>query len=179
MSLTLIAPPAEEPLSLADLKAHLKIDGAEEDALLSGLILAARRTLEAKFGLALIAQTWRLALDAAPAAPIVLSLSPILSVDSLGAVRGGIVEALPPSAYEAIAGPVGRVLIKAPATTDRALAGVVIVFTAGWANAEAVPEELKLAIKILAAHYYETREGEAEEPPNVAPLVAPYRQVRL
>ncbi|NWG92645.1 MAG: phage head-tail connector protein [Parvularculaceae bacterium] len=178
MSLTLIAPPAEEPVSLAELKAHLKIDGADEDALLSGLILAARRTLEAKFGLALVAQTWRLALDAAPAAPVVLSLSPVLSIDSVGAARGGVIEALPSSAYEAVAGAVGRVLIKAPVVSDRALDGAVIVFTAGWANAAAVPEELKLAMKILAAHYYETREGEAE-PPNVAPLVAPYRQVRL
>lgn len=178
MSLTLIAPPAEEPVSLADLKAHLKIDGAEEDALVAGLNLAARRILEAKFGLALIAQTWRLALDEAPRGPILLPMAPILSIDSIGAVRGGVVEALPPAAYEAQTGPVGRILLKGPAPGDRALGGLVIVFTAGWPDAAAAPEELKLAIRILAAHHYERREGEGPQP-AIAALVAPYKRVRL
>ena len=179
MTLTLVAPPAEEPVSLAELKAHLKIDGNAEDALLAGLGLAARQAIEARFQIAIIAQSWRLALDGAPPAPVALPLSPVISIDSVGVVRGGVTEALPPSAYDAQAGRVGRVRIKAPASSADAFGGVVIVFTAGWTNAAAAPEELKLAIKLLAAHYYENREGEPPAPAGLGALVAPFRQVRL
>lgn len=177
MSLTLITPPAEEPVALADLKEHLKIDGAEEDALLSALIVAARQSIEARFQIAMVSQSWRLALDEAPARPLTLPLSPVASVDVVGAVRNGVTEALAPAAYDAQAGLVGRVRFNAPAAGDP-LGGVVIVFTAGWAGAAATPAELRHAVKILAAHFYEHREGETRAP-DVAAMVAPYRQVRL
>ncbi|MFZ5618822.1 MAG: head-tail connector protein [Pseudomonadota bacterium] len=178
MSLTLITPPAAEPVLLADLKEHLKIDGDAEDALIAGLGLAARQTIEARFGLAIMAQSWRLALDTAPDCALTLPLSPVLSIDSVGVVRGGVTEALGASSYETQTGLIGRIRIKTPAASDRAFGGVVIAFTAGWTDAGAVPEELKLAIRLLAAHYYEHREGEAAAP-AVSALVAPYRRALL
>ncbi len=175
MSLTLIAPPAEEPIPLAAFKEHAKIDGADEDASLSGFLLAARRTIEARYGLAMIAQGWRLALDCAPRETL-LPLSPVLSIDSVGVVRGGVAEALPLSAFEAETGAVGRVRLRASYPG----AGLVIAFTAGWANAAALPEELKLAVKTLAAHFHERREGEAGEAHQGAMrLLSAYRKVRL
>lgn len=179
MSLTLINPPTEEPVTLADLKEHLKIDGAAEDALLSGLLVAARQSIEANGQIAMVAQTWRLALDTAPLTTLLLPLAPVLSIDSVGIVRGGVTEALLPSSYETQTGLVGRVRIKFSSASDALLGGVVIVFTAGYSGAEAVPAELKLAIKVLAAHHYESREGGSAAPAAIAPLVAPFRRVRL
>ena len=46
MALVLTAVPAAEPISLADAKAHLRIDGSDEDALLTALIAAARMFVE-------------------------------------------------------------------------------------------------------------------------------------
>lgn len=178
MSLTLIDPPTAEPVTLAELKEHLKLSGGAEDALLEGLLVAARRMIEARAGLAVMRQTWRLALDEAPQEALILPLAPVLSVDAVGAARGGLVEALPEAAYETQAGPVGRVRIKQPLAADRTLGGVVIVFTAGWPDAASVPYELKLAIRIAAAHAYEHREAEAP-PPRIAPLIAPYRRLSL
>jgi len=178
MSLTLISPPAAEPVSLADLKEHLKISGNAEDALLAGLLVAARQTIEARFQIAVMPQGWRLTLDAAPDAPIVLPLSPVLSVDAVGVERNGVTESLPPAAYDYQTGNVGRVRVNAPAAPD-GLGGVVIAFTAGWADAAAVPEAMKLAIRILAAHLYENREGEPAGPIALNAILAPYRQVRL
>lgn len=68
MRLTLITPPAEEPVSLADAKLYLRIDIAEEDSLVSSLIVAARVYCENYLRQALITQTWRLDLDSFPAA---------------------------------------------------------------------------------------------------------------
>lgn len=177
MSLMLITPPAEEPVTLADLKAHLRLDTTEEDALLSALIVAARQSIEARFGVAVIAQTWRLALDAAPTRPLALPLSPIASIDAVGVARNGLIEALAPGAYDAQPGLVGRVRFAGTASGDP-LGGVVITFTAGWTNAAAAPAELKQAVKILAAHFYEHREGETRAP-DIAGIVSPYRRVRL
>jgi len=175
MSITLITPPAEEAVSLAAFKEHIRVDGPEEDAALSGFLLAARRTIEARYGVAMVAQGWRLSLDCANRT-IALPLSPILSVDSVGVIRGGIAETLPLSAFEAETGSVGRVRLRASYPG----AGIVIAFTAGWANAASLPEEMKLAVKTLAAHLYERREGEpGEGAPGVVRLLSAYRQVRL
>lgn len=178
MSLTLIAPPTQEPVSLAELKDHMKITGAAEDAAIAGLGVAARQMIEARFGLAIIAQGWRLTLDAPPRCALTLPLSPVAAIDSLGVIKNGVTEVASPGGYETQTGPVGRVLINSPLITDRKIGGVIIAFTAGWADAASVPDELKLAVKTLAAHFYEHREGEGA-PPAIAPLLAAYRQVRL
>lgn len=178
MSLTLISPPAAEPVSLADLKEHLKISGNAEDALLAGLLVAARQTIEARFQIAVMPQAWRLGLDVAPDAPVILPLSPVLSVDAVGVRRGGVTEALAPASYDAQTGAVGRVRVTAPVGGDDPGA-LIISFTAGWADAAAVPDAMKLAIKILAAHLYENREGEPAGPIALNAILAPYRQVRL
>ena len=62
--------------------------------------------------------------------------------------------------------------------------GIQIDFTAGWNNAVLVPDDLKQAIKLLAAGFYENRESAGEArvytiPGAIDALIAPYRQVRL
>jgi uncharacterized phiE125 gp8 family phage protein len=181
MSLTLIAPPAAEPVSVAELKSHLKVDGSAEDALIAGYILAARQAVESRFGVAIIQQGWRLALDAAPKGVLILPLAPVIAIDSVGVKRAGVIEALSPDAYEAEAGATGRLRLKGCAVTGGRLGGIVIAFTAGWPDVASVPGELKYAIRTLAAHYYENRENgpDPRGAAAIAALLAPYRQVRL
>lgn len=57
MALVLTNGPSVEPVSVSEAKAHLRIDGAEEDVLLASLILTSRLHVEAALGLALIDQT--------------------------------------------------------------------------------------------------------------------------
>ena len=66
MALVLTAAPAVEPVSLAEAKAHLRVDSDHEDALIAQLIVAARIFVERTLGLALIAQSWSYFLDALP-----------------------------------------------------------------------------------------------------------------
>ena len=54
MTLFRTVEPAAEPVTLADAKAHLRISHDSEDALLQGLIRAAREDLERAAGIALI-----------------------------------------------------------------------------------------------------------------------------
>ena len=84
-----LAAPAAEPISLAETKAYLRLDGAAEDGLVTTLIAAARQHLEATMGLALIAQSWRVVLDDWPAdGAVALPRAPLLSLTSVTAYDG-------------------------------------------------------------------------------------------
>lgn len=62
-----------------------------------------------------------------------------------------------------------------------AVNGIEIDFTAGYGTATDVPGPLKLAIKQLAAHWYENRETDpgGEVPGRVHALLTPYRLICL
>jgi uncharacterized phiE125 gp8 family phage protein len=64
MSSLLLTAPAVEPLSLAEARAFLRVETADDDDLIRALIAGARVHVEAQTRRALIAQSWRLALDA-------------------------------------------------------------------------------------------------------------------
>ncbi|MEO1015281.1 MAG: head-tail connector protein [Pseudomonadota bacterium] len=184
MSLTLTAPPAEEPVSLADLKAHLRVDGAAEDALISGLGVAARRSIEARFGVAMVAQSWRLALDAPIPCAVELPIGPIASIDAIVSIGANGEEPLATNLYETATGDIGRVAFNAAIAAPRKLNAVVIDFTAGHPGANETPEPMRLAVMALAAHYYEFREEAGVDrfhtsPQSLNALMAPWRRVRV
>lgn len=186
MSLTLIAPPADEPVSLGELKDHLRVTESAEDALIASLGAAARRAVEARAGLALMAQGWRLTLDRAPTAIMSLPRAPVLSLDDVSAIdRTGAATSIDPDLYDFESGPRARLITRGfwPPTSRR-VGGIRIDFTAGWTDAGSVPEELKLAVKMLAAHFYENRESVAAErvfaaPQAVDALIGPWRRIAL
>lgn len=59
----LITPPAVEPVSLAEAKQHARIEYPDDDALVAGLITAARLVCETELRRAFISQTWETYLD--------------------------------------------------------------------------------------------------------------------
>jgi hypothetical protein len=64
--LTLITPPASEPVTLAEAKAHLRLEIGDDDALVAGLVTAARQHVEDLIAQSLVTQTWQLTLDKFP-----------------------------------------------------------------------------------------------------------------
>jgi uncharacterized phiE125 gp8 family phage protein len=67
MASILLTPPLVEPLSLAEAKAFLRLETAEDDPLIAAFISAARLHVETQTGLALVTQSWRMVLDCWPA----------------------------------------------------------------------------------------------------------------
>ncbi len=186
MSISQISPPSAEPITLSELKDHLRITDANEDALINGALVAAVRAIEARGSLALLTQQWRLTLDAVPDETVILPLSPMTSIDVVTVIdTAGAPQILAAALYETAPGSPGRLRPAGPwPNPGPRLNGVQIDFTVGYANAAATPEPLKQAVKILAAHFFQAREVAQEErlysvPQSVDALIAPYREVRL
>jgi uncharacterized phiE125 gp8 family phage protein len=66
MTLLRTGEPLAEPVTVSEVKSHLRLQHASEDDLIAGLIRAAREEVERATGMALIDQTWRLVLDRWP-----------------------------------------------------------------------------------------------------------------
>ena len=92
--------PTVEPLSLAELKALLRVDHDVDDVLLSGLLTSCRQQLESILGRALVAQTVTINRDYFPVYEICLPRSPALSVSSITYVdSNGTTQTLSSSIY--------------------------------------------------------------------------------
>ncbi len=82
MQLNLKTAPTVEPISLTEAKLHLKVDGSDDNTLISALIETARRLAEAETKRAFITQTWQMYLDSA-AAEIRIPKPPLQSIESI------------------------------------------------------------------------------------------------
>ncbi|MEJ0062406.1 MAG: head-tail connector protein [Alphaproteobacteria bacterium] len=188
-SLELAAAPAAEPVTLAEIKSHARIETSADDALLTNFIAAARQWTEQFTGRAMMTQSWRLWLDAWPMREdrciqwVELPRAPLQAVSEVRLYkRDGSFDTWSGANYQvdAAAQP-GRLALpydQAWPGTSRAVQAIRIDFTAGYASAALVPEPIKAAIRQLAAHWYEHRgAGGAtlhEIPYGVQALLAPY-----
>lgn len=83
MALKRVSAPTDTPVSLAEAKAHLRVDHDDEDILISALIDAATEHVDGPRGVlgrAMIDQTWDYYLDEFPDAEIELPLPPLIEV---------------------------------------------------------------------------------------------------
>ena len=187
MSLQLITGPAIEPVTLAEAKAHLKVDTADDDALIATQIAAARARAEWHLGRALITQSWIQWRDCWPADGIIeLSLPPLQSVTSVTTyARDNTPTMLDPGTYQvdAVSQP-GRIVFNCdviPPLDLRRANAIAIAFTAGYGNAATdVPAPIREALLELIAFLYEHRGEAPDELPLAAlALLSPYRMFNL
>ena len=190
MKKTLLTPPAVEPLGLDEAKAHLRLDGADEDALVERLIAAARAQVEGATWLVMIAQSWRAALEAWPRhRTVTLPVRPLLSVEAVRAFDAdGAATLVPAEDYE-VEPETATVALKADAAglaPAVSAGGFEIHFTAGFGpEGSDVPAPLRQAMLMLLAHWFEQRsavavgDAPATVPAGAAALIAPYRRLVL
>jgi uncharacterized phiE125 gp8 family phage protein len=190
MTVLLVTPPALEPVSLAEAKAHLRLTGTDDDDFVSALIVAARLQVETAIRRVLVDQTWRILRDDWPRDGLVdLPIGPIRSVlEVIVYDADGAPVTLSPTAWalDAASTPARLKLLGTGPTPGRPLNGIEIDVVAGFGpSGLEVPQPLRLAISMLVARWYENREGAGFGivPSVVADafeaLVAPYRVLRL
>ena len=163
--LTRIAPPVNSPVSLADLKAHLRITSDDEDALIGACLDAAVAVLDAQgwLGRGIITQTWSESFPSQTFAGLRLPLTLRQAVD-LVAVDYRDADGVAQSAtladftlYDGAENPF--VLSDAWPTVGVFPDALTVTYRVGFGeNAADVPAPICQAIKLLAAHYFEIRE---------------------
>lgn len=195
---TLVTPPTSEPVALADVKTLLRIDGNEDDAIITGLIASARRMAEEYTKRAIMKQTWQLVMDRFAERTVMpppgfhvspppfvldgsqfiqLSRQPIQEVNSIKTTDSANVATTVPIATYTLDKATGRILLNEGyswPTCLRGMSAVEILFDAGWANANAVPEPIKQGIMQHVAASY-TNKVCADLPDGVKALYDPFR----
>lgn len=190
--------PTAEPLTLAEAKAHLRVDFTDDDTLIEALIGAARAAAEQYTNRALMPQTITQVLHCFPYptprnpyAAIRLFCSPLISLtslsyydnqdseQSLAVDPNGIVPAKVITVSTAEPATVSPWLTNMPGgwpdtNYDRPDA-VTLVYQAGYANAAAVPKPIKQAMLLMIGAWYERREDSAQNLPKASEmLLLPY-----
>ncbi len=179
--------PAQEPATIAELKARLALDSGDtsEDTMLTSFVAAARERVESYTGRSLITQTWQMALDDFPAEReewfdgvrempiselrtpsrwIELPKHPLQSVTSITqydtSETANVVDS---DVYnvDTFQEP-ARIALGFgqvwPAITLRSINGIIIEFIAGYGDDPAdVPTVIREAILASAAYMYEHR----------------------
>ncbi len=185
LALEVVTPPSVEPLTVAEAKSHLRVDGTAEDVYIGALVTAARSHVETVTNRALIDRQLRLSLDYFTC-EIRLPRAPLQSVDSIDYIDlAGASQTLPPAEYQVDSVTEPARLRPAPdlswPETDFRLNAVKILFTAGYGTTEAdVPEDIRHALRLLIGHYYAHPESVvagapvAELPQAVDALLAPH-----
>lgn len=194
MALYVLTPSANLPVTLADAKAHLRVDYTTDDALITGLITAATDYVERYTRKSLCYKTYRYTIDTFPWGPIELPRQPVPAIIADGVTytynmprfqyydNGGTLQTLTAGTdyeYDLNFNP-PRVMIPPshywPLTQPAKRNAVQIDFVAGYsADGSNVPQGLKLAIMGITAHWYETRTAVSEVNMNDVPFA--YRAI--
>ena len=192
MSHTRTVAPAQGILTLDEAKASARVDGADDDALISGMIDEATEYLDGYSGVlgrALITQTWAEShRDFPNGRRLDIGLAPVQSISSITYYDvDGVSQTLSASDYRPQAdgyGAYAELVDTAtwPSVADRADA-VTVTYVAGYgANAGDVPAPIRTAARLLVGHFYDNRESiiigtiASMLPMGVAEVLAPYRR---
>lgn len=163
--LTLVTPPAQEPIGVNDVKAHSRIRHANDDLLIQDKIIGVRQMVEKENDLALITQTWKLSLERFWS-EIRIYKWPVQSITSVKYLNaGGTLTTVATTVWEhnlKLRPPL--VVLKPnqawPDVTDTRPGAVEIEFVAGYGdNPEDVPQNIRDYMLIKIADAYEFRES--------------------
>lgn len=168
--------PPVYPVSLDEMKVHLRVVTDDDDRLIAQLILAATSWAELFQHRLFIERPAYMYLDEFPAV-IRAGWSPLVSVGSIKYIdENGILQLLADSDYRIdIRTEPGRIepawTLDWPATRNITNA-VIIEYSAGYGAAADVPDDIKSAIKLLVGHWYENRNAVEEDVLDQVPEAA-------
>ena len=191
--LTETVAPVADPITLAEAKTHLRVDGTDSDTLITAQITAARQYIEKTIQRSMVQRTYRADVEGF-AYRYRLPLPPLASISSIKYYTPDspqVLTTLDANFYRADLGR-SEIYMDASSASIPSIASrhdaVQITFVAGHApdtsspidHAANVPEAIKAATKLLVADMYENRETSTPlkitQLPTVDRLLAAYRE---
>jgi uncharacterized phiE125 gp8 family phage protein len=175
MGLQVIAPPVEEPVDLADLKAALRVSHTDDDVLLAAMLAEARESIEVRTERQLARKTWLLTIDSFPTFEIVLPHRPI---DSIVSVEyddsAGLEQTMPATDYflDNASEPGWLFPVSSWPATLSAVNAVRVTYMAGYSDPALVPGPLKSAIVLQTQELYDGPDGTRQA--RIRDLMQPY-----
>lgn len=176
LTLVQIVPPTDEPVSLDEMKRHLRVTIDQDDLVIFGMIQAAREYVELVTRRQLLRATFLYAFDVFPTGSIiVLPRPPLVSIVSLAYVNTSNVETIfPATDYDVDTwSQPGRIYLlpdKTWPSTYTIPNAVRVRFRAGRNAPGGVTPSLKLIVMLLVGHLYEHREATVVESLRNIPL---------
>ncbi len=174
--------PTSEPVSVEEVKEYARIDGSEEDNLLTSFIESSRIKVENFLGKALINRTIELTFDNWSKHIILLPSPPLVSITSVVTLDEDDTATTYNSDnyYIRIEAIPGEIIIKKestlPTNTERDKGGYKITYVAGYGtNPEQIPAPIREAIKMFVTERYEKRVTDDSIPLNVLKELIPIR----
>ena len=160
--MTLTTAATEYPLSLEEAKASLRVTTDDENSYIQSLIAAATGYVQQATARQLVSATWTMGLDYFPSI-IYLPRPPLRSVSAIQYVdTSGSTQTLSASLYRvdsaSLPGRIEPAYAQSWPSTRDVSGAVSVVFIAGYGGASSVPDEIKLAMRLLIGHWYEHRE---------------------
>ncbi|MEE4209342.1 MAG: hypothetical protein V2I43_08765 [Parvularcula sp.] len=175
MSLRMVSMPGGA-LGLAEIKDHVRIDGAHDDALVDSDLHAAIEQVERAAHVGFCGATWEWAADCFPSGNIEMGFGPVTSVEAITYVDAeGAPQTLAPSAYTFdVVSTAGLIfpLDEWPETHERA--NIRVRFVAGDGT---IPAPINRAIRMVIADGYEGRLDGGELTGAAQRMVGQYRRV--
>ena len=167
MKVELYTGPSAEPLTVAEAKAHLRIDHTTDDSYIESLIKAARTAAEKFQGRGYINQTYKLYLDWFPSALYIeLPYCPLSSVTSIVYEdENGDTQTLASDRYQVdTKSEPGRVYLAPgvlwPRVEPDRVNAVTITYVVGYgATSASIPENIRHAIRLILGDLYNHREN--------------------
>lgn len=169
--------PTEEPISLTEIKTHLKLDGSDEDTYLGLLGKSARQYLEAWLDRAICTTTYELYLDAFP--ETIEVRKGCNTVTELSYLVDNANTVLDDAEYVVdTVTPIARIVpVTSWPTADTRINAIKVTFTAGFGAASAVPSDIKHALLLMVGRAYEQREDSVERLPKASEQLAKFHKL--
>jgi len=159
----IVTPPTGEVVSLAEIKDHMRVTTTLDDDLIGILLSTATESVERVLNRSLLTQTRELYFDKFPR-EIVLFAPPVQLVTHIKYYdRDNILQTIPLDTCDV------DLISRKPRikplpnyfwpTTKERYNAVVVRYVAGWATAGEVRQEIRQAIRLTVATWYENRES--------------------
>ncbi|NBX02714.1 MAG: hypothetical protein EBR02_01340 [Alphaproteobacteria bacterium] len=175
--LSRVVAPASEPVTLAEAKLYLRVDGHNEDVLIGDLIVAARMQAEHFLRRSLITQTWKAGYDYHDMCGVALPLGPVQSIVSVTVFSAEDTPQILSADTYYLNEAKDTILFSVFTGGDK----IEVVYVAGFGDTTAVPRPIKIGMLAHIAAMYDNRGdmGEGGLPAQIIGFYAPYREVAL